>query len=320
MAKGISTYYGQQYLTAVEPNILLNSDMYRWQRGVSLVVDNDYTCDRFAARAVNQLLASSSSVQLIEDSIIPTGVGARKSAVINANQIATSLGFGQRIESTELDSYRGKMMQFSTYIQRIASLPGSNIQLAYSEAASPNTYTGNYLNDMPNLMYDSSFDGLTTIGFDRVSGEILITDSMADNGIQIGLKIVNAGETTAELTGNLCRVTGFMLNQSTVLTPYKKAFSSQTIENEALEYYYEKFNEIDAAIWCTEVGGIYFGFTWRRTKRIPPALTYDPTRFAGAGDGSPYSLGPPSTEGCYITAGAGHLHLPRKLTIDAEIR
>ena len=55
MAKGISTFYGQQYLEPEAPNIIINSDLYRWERGISVAATNNYTADRFMCGAYNQV-------------------------------------------------------------------------------------------------------------------------------------------------------------------------------------------------------------------------------------------------------------------------
>lgn len=247
MAKGISTFYGQQYIEPEAPNLFLNSDMYRAQRGSALLVDNDYTLDRWVTRAVNQTIANSASVRVTQSTTLPIGVGVRNAALIEAFQPSTRLAFGQRIDQAELEPYRGKILKLSTYVRRAASLAGCRLQLAYSEGSGVNDYASAQISDMANIVYDDAFDSHSDTGFTRISADIIVTDTMVDNGFQCGIKVLQSGETSADITGNLMYVTGFMINRSDVLTPYKRFEKNQGLEDLALQRYYEKSYGMDVA-------------------------------------------------------------------------
>ena len=245
MAKGISTLYGQQYIEPEAPNILLNSDFYKWQRGNTVTVDDEYTADRWIARAVDQVLPSSVNVTLTKDSFVPSGVGMRNSAVLNTIS-CTRVGVVQRIESSELERYRGKLLQFSVYVRRIASLTNCRLQPAYGAASGLDSYTTARPSDIATLVYDADFDTHSNTTFQRISGEIVVTDTMADNGFQCGIKVLQSGETGAAIAGNILYMTGFILNESNVLTPWKSAYQNEATENVALYRYYESVWNPDA--------------------------------------------------------------------------
>lgn len=282
MAKGISTYYGQQYLTPVYPNLLLNSDMYRWQRGIDTTVDNDYGPDRMVARSVDQTGVTINTVRLRQNADKPYGVGARGSCLVTANGTSTRLGIGQRVENRELEAYRGQMMKLSIYVKRIATLPNSNIQLAFQEGSGENLYTTSYVSDMTEVIYDDSFNNLATGGYTRISGDVLITDSMVTNGICVGVKVKNPGETVNEITGDLMYITAIMLNRSDVLTPYTKAHAMTGIEDMALfRYFCKSYNMEDAPGIQTTNGMEYFA------NQTSDSMSRRPIKFKNTMRGTP---------------------------------
>jgi hypothetical protein len=243
MAKGISAFYGQQYLEPEAPNLFLNSDMYRWQRGTAVTVNNDYTADRWVVRGATAIGSLERSVQVSLSTAFPSGIGVKNSAIINATQAGTRIGFAQRIEADSLEEYRGKVLKLSAYVRRTPSLPGCRIQLAHSAGSAKDDYSSAFVSDMSSISYDEPFDTLGSAEFTRISGDVLVTDAMADNGFQAGIKIIRDGEGSNDLTGELVRVTGLMINDSPVLTPYKTAFNQRGQEDLELQrYMYKTYN------------------------------------------------------------------------------